>query len=51
MAQQLAHVALLVDDYEKAIYHYTQQLNFELTEDSFLSPEKRRLLFTPNWKK
>lgn len=47
MAQQLAHVALLVDDYDKAIYHYTQQLNFELTENSFLSPEKRWVLVTP----
>jgi len=47
MAQQLAHIALLVDDYDKAIEFYTKKLNFTLSEDTILSPEKRWVLVTP----
>jgi catechol 2,3-dioxygenase-like lactoylglutathione lyase family enzyme len=47
MAQQLAHIALLVDDYDKAIEFYTKKLNFTLSEDTVLSPEKRWVLVTP----
>jgi len=47
MAQQLAHIALLVDDYDKAIDFYTNTLHFTLTEDTVLSPTKRWVLVTP----
>jgi catechol 2,3-dioxygenase-like lactoylglutathione lyase family enzyme len=47
MAQQLAHVALLVDDYDKAIDFYTNTLHFTLSEDTVLSPTKRWVLVTP----
>jgi catechol 2,3-dioxygenase-like lactoylglutathione lyase family enzyme len=47
MAQQLAHVAILVDDYDKAIEFYTKKLKFQLTEDTILSPTKRWVLVTP----
>ena len=47
MKQSLAHVAIVVDDYDKAIDHYTRQLGFTLTEDTRLSETKRWVLVTP----
>jgi catechol 2,3-dioxygenase-like lactoylglutathione lyase family enzyme len=47
MKQTLAHVAIVVDDYDKAIDHYTRQLGFSLTEDTRLSETKRWVLVTP----
>ena len=47
MKQSLAHVAIVVDDYDKAIDHYTRQLGFTLTEDTRLSDTKRWVLVTP----
>ena len=47
MAQQLAHISILVDDYDRAIEFYTNKLHFTLTEDTVLSPEKRWVLVTP----
>ncbi len=47
MTQYLAHVAILVDDYDKAIAFYTQKLHFTLTEDTPLSDSKRWVLVTP----
>ena len=47
MKQHISHIALVVDDYDEAIAFYTQQLNFELTEDTVLTPEKRWVLVTP----
>ena len=47
MKQSLVHVAIVVDDYDKAIDHYTRQLGFHLTEDSRLSETKRWVLVTP----
>jgi catechol 2,3-dioxygenase-like lactoylglutathione lyase family enzyme len=41
MNQILAHIALVVDDYDKAINYYTKVLNFVLLEDTMLSPDKR----------
>ena len=43
----LANIAIIVDDYDKAIDFYTQKLNFELTEDVSLSETKRWVLVTP----
>lgn len=34
MKQSLALVTVLVDDYDRAIAHYTRQLNFSLLEDT-----------------
>ena len=47
MNQKLAHIALIVDDYDKAITYYVQTLNFELVEDTILSPAKRWVLVKP----
>lgn len=47
MKQSLAHVAIVVNDYDKAIDHYTRQLGFTLTEDTRLSETKRWVLVTP----
>jgi catechol 2,3-dioxygenase-like lactoylglutathione lyase family enzyme len=47
MQQSLAHIALVVRDYDDAIAFYTQQLHFELVEDTVLSPEKRWVLVRP----
>ncbi len=47
MKQSLAHIVLVVDDYDKAIDFYTRKLNFELTEDTVLSDTKRWVLVTP----
>jgi catechol 2,3-dioxygenase-like lactoylglutathione lyase family enzyme len=47
MKQSLVHVAIVVDNYDKAIDHYTRQLGFTLTEDTRLSETKRWVLVTP----
>lgn len=47
MKQHLAHIALLVRDYDEAVDFYTRILGFTLTEDTKLSPEKRWVLVTP----
>jgi predicted enzyme related to lactoylglutathione lyase len=47
MNQSLVHVAILVDDYDTAIHHYTQHLGFTLTEDKHMSKTKRWVLVTP----
>lgn len=47
MKQSLVHIALVVDDYDKAIDFYTKKLKFKLTEDTHLSDTKRWILVTP----
>jgi catechol 2,3-dioxygenase-like lactoylglutathione lyase family enzyme len=47
MKQHLAHIALLVNDYDEAIQFYTQQLHFTLKEDTPLSETKRWVVVTP----
>lgn len=47
MKQSIAHVALLVDDYDKAIDFYCRKLNFTLAEDTSLGNDKRWVLVTP----
>lgn len=48
MSQQLAHVTLLVTDYDEAIAFYTQQLAFQLVADTPLAPAgKRWVLVAP----
>lgn len=47
MRQRLAHLALVVADYDEAIQFYTQKLNFTLIEDTSLSNTKRWVLVEP----
>jgi catechol 2,3-dioxygenase-like lactoylglutathione lyase family enzyme len=47
MKQQLAHIAILVNDYDEAISFYTKKLDFELIEDTQLSETKRWVLVAP----
>ena len=42
MKQSIVHVALVVKDYDEAIEFYTQQLNFELLEDSYQAEQDKR---------
>ena len=47
MKQKIAHVALIVNDYDEAIKFYTEKLNFNLIEDTILSDSKRWVLIEP----
>ena len=47
MKQNIVHVAIVVDDYDKAIEFYTQKLHFVLVEDTILSETKRWVLVSP----
>ncbi|MBC7696610.1 MAG: VOC family protein [Burkholderiales bacterium] len=47
MKQYLAHISILVDDYDLAIDFYTQKLHFILVEDITLSDDKRWVLIAP----
>lgn len=47
MKQQLAHIALVVADYDEAIAFYTNKLHFDLIEDTSLSEAKRWVLVKP----
>lgn len=47
MKQQIAHVTLVVNDYDEAITFYTEKLSFALKEDTPLSETKRWVLVCP----
>lgn len=47
MKQHLAHVAIVVRDYDEAIDFYTKKLKFSLIEDTVLSETKRWVLVKP----
>lgn len=47
MKQSLAHVAIVVSDYDEAIEFYTRKLQFDLIEDTRLSATKRWVLVRP----
>ena len=47
MKQHIAHIALVVDDYDRAIEFYTQKLSFDLIEDTALTETKRWVLVGP----
>jgi catechol 2,3-dioxygenase-like lactoylglutathione lyase family enzyme len=47
MKQYIAHVALVVADYDAAISFYTEKLNFILVEDRPLTETKRWVLVKP----
>ncbi|NQX81933.1 MAG: VOC family protein [Flavobacteriaceae bacterium] len=47
MKQQIGLIALVVRDYDEAIAFYTRKLDFKLTKDIKISPEKRWVVVTP----
>ncbi|MBA4053378.1 MAG: hypothetical protein C0490_01575 [Marivirga sp.] len=47
MKQKLAHIALVVKEYDEAIEFYTEVLNFRVVEDTILSEHKRWVLIQP----
>ncbi|MBK8086504.1 MAG: VOC family protein [Chitinophagaceae bacterium] len=47
MKQQIAHIALVVRDYDEAIDFYTGKLSFTLVEDTVLSETKRWVRIAP----
>ena len=46
--QRLAHISLVVDDYDRAIKFYTEILDFRLVEDTRLNDTKRWVLIQPS---
>jgi len=47
MKQRIAHIALLVRDYEEAIAFYTRKLGFTLLENTRIDADKRWVLVAP----
>jgi len=47
MKQSIAHIALVVDDYDEAIEFYTKKLDFTLIDDTPQSDTKRWVLVAP----
>jgi catechol 2,3-dioxygenase-like lactoylglutathione lyase family enzyme len=48
MQQNLAHIAVVIRDYDEAIQYYTSVLGFKLIEDTVLSETKRWVMVQPN---
>ncbi|MBR9998785.1 MAG: VOC family protein [Cyclobacteriaceae bacterium] len=44
MVQKIAHIALIVNDYDEAIEFYTRKVKFVLIEDSSINDQKRWVL-------
>lgn len=47
MYQRIAHIAIVVKDYDEAIDFYVNKLEFQLLEDTKLSEEKRWVIVAP----
>ena len=47
MKREIAHVSLVVRDYDEAIDFYTQRRGIELLEDTLVEPGKRWVLVAP----
>lgn len=47
MKQRIAHLTLVVADYDEAIKFYTEKLDFDLVEDTTLTKTKRWVLVAP----
>ena len=47
MNQHLAHITVLVNDYDEAIKFYTEKLHFTLIENTFITETKRWVLVEP----
>ena len=48
MKRHLAHIAIIVDEYDRAIAYYTHKLKFILKEDTLLAEQKRWVLIAPS---
>ncbi|MBI1266169.1 MAG: VOC family protein [Cryomorphaceae bacterium] len=48
MQQRIAHIALVVKDYDEAIEFYTQKLDFVLVEDTKIDEHKRWVMVAPH---
>ena len=48
MDRKIAHIALVVRDYDEAIDFYVNKLRFNLIEDIVLDQNKRWVLVSPN---
>ena len=44
----LGMIAIVVDDYDRAISHYVDDLGFALIEDKEMTPEKRWVIVAPS---
>lgn len=51
MKQQIAHIALIVKDYDEAIMFYTKKLGFKVIRDIALNKKKRWVLLAPKGSK
>ena len=47
MSQQLAHIAMVVKDYDEAIAYYIEKLGFALVEDTDMGGGKRWVVVAP----
>jgi catechol 2,3-dioxygenase-like lactoylglutathione lyase family enzyme len=47
MKQKIAHITLVVADYDEAIQFYTEKLSFRLVEDTPLTDTKRWVIVAP----
>jgi catechol 2,3-dioxygenase-like lactoylglutathione lyase family enzyme len=47
MKQEIAHVSLIVENYDEALEFYTQKLHFSIIEDTKLTDSKRWILIGP----
>jgi catechol 2,3-dioxygenase-like lactoylglutathione lyase family enzyme len=47
MKQRIAHIALVVKDYDEAIDFYTKKLDFILLEDTKIDEKKRWVMVAP----
>ena len=47
MYQRIAHIALVVEDYDDAIEFYTKKLDFTLLEDTRIDEKKRWVMVAP----
>lgn len=47
MYQRIAHIALVVKDYDEAIEFYTKKLDFTLLEDTKINEDKRWVMIAP----
>lgn len=47
MNQRIAHISLVVKDYDEAIQFYTSKLNFQLLEDTRIDDDKRWVVVAP----
>ncbi len=48
MNHYIAHITLVVNDYDEAIDFYTKKLHFRLMEDTILSETKRWVIVSPS---